>query len=115
MVRKLAFATCVISALAVAAPAQAQLCTGQPSFSSGPVQVSPGAAFTEGATEFGGSVVGGSDRFFGGAGLFRTNYSDIDEGAFAVARVDHALGLEVEVGPLDGNDADAQISRKCSD
>ena len=85
MVRKLAFATCVISALAVAAPAQAQLCTGQPSFSSGPVQVSPGAAFTEGATEFGGSVVGGSDRFFGGAGLFRTSYSDIDEGAFAVA------------------------------
>ena len=85
MVRQLAFVSCVLFTLGVAAPASAQLCTGQPSFSAGPVQITPSAAFAEGATEFGGSVAGGSERLFAGAGLFRSNYSDIEEGAFSLA------------------------------
>lgn len=82
MVRKLAILT--IASLAYAVPASAQLCSGQPSFASGPVQVTPGAIFAEGYQGFGAGVTGGSDRFFAGGSILGANYSDIEEGSLTL-------------------------------
>lgn len=70
------------------AKAVAQTCTGQPSFASGPMQVSAGGSFADGVSSFGGTFGYGVPKgLYGKAGIGSTSYDGLDGSSF-----DFALG-----------------------
>lgn len=64
--------------LVVARPASAQLCSGNPSFQSGPYQVGVAASFTEGARGVEGTIAAGGDTLFAGAGVSVVKFTDVN-------------------------------------
>jgi hypothetical protein len=75
---------CVVSILAMANLAEAQICTGAPTFRDGPFQVGLIAAFTEGAQGVGGTFAAGGESLFAGAGVSVTGFDDLGSNATAV-------------------------------
>ncbi len=83
MARRLLLAIiCGLTALPTAA--EAQVCTGFASFSSGPVQVAGSAAFSDVAKGFGGGVAVGGAGAFGQFSVGTTTYDNLDGSSFNV-------------------------------
>jgi hypothetical protein len=59
-------------------PAEAQLCTGSPSYANQPYQAALTAAFTEGAHGIGGEFGVGGEALFATAGVGVVNFRDLD-------------------------------------
>jgi hypothetical protein len=69
----------ILSVLLLATtPAEAQLCTGSPSYASQPYQAAITASFTEGAHAVGGEFGAGSDAFFATVGVTVVNFRSQD-------------------------------------
>jgi hypothetical protein len=76
-VKKIIFAVMLAMAL-TPSQAEAQLCSGAPSFRDNPLQVAVAAAFTDGAQAVGGEFAGGGRALFGGVGVSVINFPDVD-------------------------------------
>lgn len=75
---KLVSVCAAIALLGAVSPAEAQLCSGAPSFAQAPYQVGVGAAFRDGAQGFGGQFAAGGTALFAGAGVAVLSFSDLD-------------------------------------
>jgi hypothetical protein len=65
--------------LLLGSKAAAQACTGMPSFSSGPMQITAGGSFADGTSSFGGTFgYGMPTGLYGKAGIGTTSYDAID-------------------------------------
>ena len=63
--------------------AAAQACAGMPSFSSGPMQITAGGSFADGASSFGGTFgYGRPAGLYGKAGIGTTSYDGLDGSSF---------------------------------
>jgi hypothetical protein len=80
---RLALGTALVLLFATAA--EAQLCTGNPSYTSNPYQVGLNAAFTDGAHGVSGDFGAGGEAFFASAGVGVINFRDLDETATQVS------------------------------
>jgi len=69
--------------LLLGSKAAAQACTGMPSFSSGPMQITAGGSFADGTSSFGGTFgYGQPTGLYGKAGIGTTSYDGIDGSSF---------------------------------
>jgi hypothetical protein len=64
--------------LMAASAAEAQICTGNPSFRDGPLQVGIAASFSDGPRGVEGTFAGGGESLFAGVGVSVTNFSGAD-------------------------------------
>lgn len=72
----------------------AQTCVGTASFSAGTARIGAGAQFTDGAKAYGASLGAGTANVFGKAGVSRTEYDDVSEGATVF---DASVGASLDV------------------
>jgi len=78
--------TCALAMILVSTiPAEAQLCTGAPSFRENPLQVGVSAAFRDGAQGVGGSFAAGGEALFAAGGVSVLNFDDVDSSATGVS------------------------------
>lgn len=69
--------------LLLGSKAAAQACAGMPSFSSGPMQMTAGGSFADGASSFGGTFgYGVPNGLYGKAGIGTTSYDAFDGSSF---------------------------------
>jgi hypothetical protein len=69
--------------LLLGSKAAAQACVGMPSFASGPMQITAGGTFTDGASSFGGTFgYGVPAGLYGKAGIGTTSYDGLDGSSF---------------------------------
>jgi hypothetical protein len=69
--------------LLLGSKAAAQACAGMPSFSSGPMQITAGGSFADGASSFGGTFgYGMPSGLYGKAGVGTTSYDAFDGSSF---------------------------------
>jgi hypothetical protein len=69
--------------LLLGSKAAAQACTGMPSFSSGPMQITAGGSFADGTSSFGGTFgYGMPTGLYGKAGIGSTSYDGLDGSSF---------------------------------
>jgi hypothetical protein len=69
--------------LLLGSKAAAQACTGMPSFSSGPMQITAGGSFADGTSSFGGTFgYGMPSGLYGKAGVGTTSYDAFDGSSF---------------------------------
>jgi hypothetical protein len=69
--------------LLLGSKAAAQACTGMPSFSSGPMQITAGGSFADGTSSFGGTFgYGMPTGLYGKAGIGTTSYDALDGSSF---------------------------------
>ena len=69
--------------LLLGSKAAAQACAGMPSFSSGPMQITAGGSFADGASSFGGTFgYGQPNGLYGKAGVGTTSYDAFDGSSF---------------------------------
>lgn len=65
--------------LLLGSKAAAQACAGMPSFASGPMQITAGGSFADGASSFGGTFgYGQANGLYGKAGIGTTSYDGFD-------------------------------------
>jgi hypothetical protein len=69
--------------LLLGSKAAAQACAGMPSFASGPMQITAGGSFADGASSFGGTFgYGAPTGLYGKAGIGTTSYDAFDGSSF---------------------------------
>jgi hypothetical protein len=69
--------------LLLGSKAAAQACAGMPSFASGPMQITAGGSFADGASSFGGTFgYGVPNGLYGKAGIGTTSYDGFDGSSF---------------------------------
>jgi hypothetical protein len=69
--------------LLLGSKAAAQACAGMPSFASGPMQITAGGSFADGASSFGGTFgYGRPAGLYGKAGIGSTSYDGLDGSSF---------------------------------
>jgi hypothetical protein len=69
--------------LLLGSKAAAQACAGMPSFASGPMQITAGGSFADGASSFGGTFgYGRPAGLYGKAGIGTTSYDGLDGSSF---------------------------------
>src|SRR5687767_9267050 len=100
---RFACGTTFVFLLLYGTPAEAQLCTGNPSFANQPYQAALGAAFTEETHGVAGEFGTGSDLLFASAGVGVVNFRDLDATAtqvFAAAGTELAQGGTIFICPI---------------
>ena len=74
----------LVAACAIATAAEAQVCTGNPSFRTAPYQVGFGAEFASGSNGVGGSFGAGNDAIFASADLRVINIDFVDGHSYSL-------------------------------